>query len=65
MSIKHTDGTQKVFCKDANGVTSRCIDMMSSELNDIISQHIQMHQDEIAIWEELRKMQKEWRVAQW
>ena len=60
MLIDHTDGTKKVFCNDTNGVTPHCIDLTSSELTDVISQHIQMHQDEIAIWEELLTRQKEW-----
>tara|TARA_R110002074_G_scaffold375520_3_gene552257 strand:- start:297 stop:593 length:297 start_codon:yes stop_codon:yes gene_type:complete len=60
MLIDHTDGTKKVFCNDTNGVTPHCIDLTSSELTDVISQHIQMHQDEIAIWENLLTIQKEW-----
>jgi len=60
MLIDHIDGTKKVFCNDTNGVTPRCIDLKSSELTDLISHHIQMRQDEIAIWEELLTRQKEW-----
>jgi len=60
MKIRHTDGTQKVFCNDTNGVTPRCLDLASDELTDLISHHIQVRKDEIAVWEELRKIQKEW-----
>jgi len=60
MVINHTDGSQKVFCKDVNGVTARCIDLTSPELTDIISHHIKIRQDEIEFWEALRTRQKDW-----
>jgi hypothetical protein len=60
MKIRHTDGSQKVFCNDINGVTPRCIDLTSEELTDVISHHIQVRKDEIAVWENLLTIQKEW-----
>jgi hypothetical protein len=60
MKIRHTDGSQKVFCNDTNGTTPRCLDLTSEELTDIASHHIQVRKDEIAVWENLLTIQKEW-----
>ena len=61
LRIDHMDGTQKVFFTVDS--TSKCFDMASFELTEAITKKINDCQQEIAEWNQLLQIQKEWTNA--